>query len=106
MVWSLGTCLSFLICKYLVHMASNLSNAYFCSVLRQNSSRFLLEDVYRNPGPLQFEGPGADSKPISLCVEDQDYMGRIKKLQEYLEKVVLMPPLRIFASNSHEAATD
>jgi pyrophosphate--fructose-6-phosphate 1-phosphotransferase len=51
-----------------------------------------LEDVYRNPGPLQFEGPGADSKPISLCVEDQDYMGRIKKLQEYLEKVVLMPP--------------
>jgi hypothetical protein len=65
-----------------------------------------LEDVYRNPGPLQFEGPGADSKPISLCVEDQDYMGRIKKLQEYLEKVVLMPPLRIFASNSHEATTD
>jgi len=60
-------------------------------VLRQNSSSFLLEDVYRNPGPLQFEGPGADSKPISLCVEDQDYMGRIKKLQEYLEKVVLMP---------------
>jgi len=46
-----------------------------------------LEDIYRNPGPLQFEGPGADSKPISLCVEDQDYMGRIKKLQEYLEKV-------------------
>jgi len=69
----------------------------FPSVLRQNSSSFLLEDVYRNPGPLQFEGPGADSKPISLCVEDQDYMGRIKKLQEYLEKVVLIPlPLHIF----------
>jgi diphosphate-dependent phosphofructokinase len=56
-----------------------------------------LEDVYRNPGPLQFEGPGVDSNPISLCVEDQDYMGRIKKLQEYLKKVVLMPlPLHIF----------
>jgi len=69
----------------------------FPSVLRQNSSSFLLEDVYRNPGPLQFEGPGVDSNPISLCVEDQDYMGRIKKLQEYLEKVVLIPlPLHIF----------
>jgi hypothetical protein len=62
----------------------------FSRLLRQNSSSYLLEDIYRNPGPLQFEGPGADSKPISLCVEDQDYMGRIKKLQEYLEKVVCM----------------
>lgn len=48
----------------------------------------MMEDIYRNPGPLQFEGSGADTKPISLCVEDQDYMGRIKKLQEYLEKVL------------------
>lgn len=62
----------------------------FSRMLRQNSSSCLLEDIYRNPGPLQFEGPGANAKPISLCVEDQDYMGRIKKLQEYLEKVVFM----------------
>lgn len=47
-----------------------------------------MDDVYRNPGPLQFDGPGADSKAVTLCVEDQDYMGRIKKLQEYLDKVV------------------
>lgn len=46
-----------------------------------------MDDLYRNPGPLQFDGPGADAKPVSLCVEDQDYMGRIKKLQEYLDKV-------------------
>ena len=46
-----------------------------------------MDDVYRNPGPLQFDGPGADAKPVTLCVEDQDYMGRIKKLQEYLDKV-------------------
>jgi pyrophosphate--fructose-6-phosphate 1-phosphotransferase len=46
-----------------------------------------MDDIYRNPGPLQFDGPGADAKPITLNVEDQDYMGRIKKLQEYLEKV-------------------
>ena len=46
-----------------------------------------MEDLYRNPGPLQYDGPGADAKAVSLCVEDQDYMGRIKKLQEYLDQV-------------------
>ncbi|KAG5250174.1 hypothetical protein OIU76_006478 [Salix suchowensis] len=56
-------------------------------LLRVNAGKFLMEDLYRNPGPLQFDGPGADSKAVSLCVEDQDYMGRIKKLQEYLDKV-------------------
>nr|DAD41899.1 TPA_asm: hypothetical protein HUJ06_016222 [Nelumbo nucifera] len=56
-------------------------------LLRQNAAKFLMDDVYRNPGPLQFEGPGADAKTVTLCVEDQDYMGRIKKLQEYLDKV-------------------
>ncbi|KAH6795285.1 hypothetical protein C2S51_036271 [Perilla frutescens var. frutescens] len=56
-------------------------------LLRQNATKFLLDDVYRNPGPLQYDGPGADAKPVTLCVEDQDYMGRIKKLQEYLDKV-------------------
>ncbi|XP_028784741.1 pyrophosphate--fructose 6-phosphate 1-phosphotransferase subunit alpha [Neltuma alba] len=56
-------------------------------LLLQNASRFLMDDIYRNPGPLQFDGPGADAKVITLCVEDMDYMGRIKKLQEYLDKV-------------------
>lgn len=46
-----------------------------------------MEDMYRNPGPLQYDGPGGDAKAVSLCVEDQDYMGRIKKLQEYLDQV-------------------
>ncbi|GJW69574.1 putative chymopapain protein, partial [Tanacetum coccineum] len=32
----------------------------------------------------------ADSRVLSLCVEDLDYMGRIKKLNEYLEKVRAM----------------
>ncbi|CAI8605348.1 unnamed protein product [Vicia faba] len=56
-------------------------------LLRGNATSFLMDDIYRNPGPLQFDGPGADAKPITLNVEDQDYMGRIKKLQEYLEQV-------------------
>ncbi|GMN34667.1 hypothetical protein TIFTF001_004811 [Ficus carica] len=56
-------------------------------LLRQNTNKLLIDDLYRNPGPLQFDGPGADAKAMTLCVEDQDYMGRIKKLQEYLDKV-------------------
>ncbi|TKY69143.1 Pyrophosphate--fructose 6-phosphate 1-phosphotransferase subunit alpha [Spatholobus suberectus] len=56
-------------------------------LLRQNAASFLMDDIYRNPGPLQFDGPGADVKVTTLSVEDQDYMGRIKKLQEYLEQV-------------------
>ncbi|KAJ4763288.1 Pyrophosphate--fructose 6-phosphate 1-phosphotransferase subunit alpha [Rhynchospora pubera] len=54
---------------------------------REKAAALLLEDMYRNPGPLQFEGPGSDLTTISLSVEDQDYMGRIKKLQQYLEQV-------------------
>ncbi|KAI8004832.1 Pyrophosphate--fructose 6-phosphate 1-phosphotransferase subunit alpha [Camellia lanceoleosa] len=56
-------------------------------LLRQNATKFLMDDIYRNPGPLQFDGPGADAKAVTLCVEDQDYMGRIKELQKYLDKV-------------------
>lgn len=68
-----------------------INNFYFFGhrLLRQNATKFLIDDVYRNPGPLQFDGPGADTKTVTLCVEDQDYMGRIKKLQEYLDKVPL-----------------
>lgn len=46
-----------------------------------------MDDIYRNPGPLQFDGPGADARAITLSVEDRDYMGRIKELQVYLDKV-------------------
>lgn len=61
---------------------------FHARLLRQNATKFLMDDIYRNPGPLQFDGPGADSKPLTLCVEDQDYMGRIKELQVYLDKVL------------------
>ncbi|CAK9183448.1 unnamed protein product [Ilex paraguariensis] len=61
--------------------------------LRQNATNFLMDDVYRNPGPLQFDGPGAEAKAVTLCIEDQDYMGRIKALQEYLDKVRTMVKL-------------
>lgn len=54
-----------------------------------NSTRFLMDDIYRNPGPLQFEGPGVDIKTITLSIEDEDYIGRIQLLRSYLDKVSL-----------------
>ncbi|KVI07575.1 Phosphofructokinase domain-containing protein [Cynara cardunculus var. scolymus] len=73
--------------KPVVHPATVDLRGKVYELLRQNATRFLMDDVYRNPGPLQFDGPGADSKAVSLCVEDLDYMGRIKELNEYLDKV-------------------
>ncbi|ONK68734.1 uncharacterized protein A4U43_C05F15370 [Asparagus officinalis] len=73
--------------KPAVHPATVDLKGKAYQLLRENGMSFLLEDMYRNPGPLQFEGPGADAKAITLCVEDQDYMGRMKLLQEYIDKV-------------------
>ncbi|KAE8719460.1 Pyrophosphate--fructose 6-phosphate 1-phosphotransferase subunit alpha [Hibiscus syriacus] len=84
--WSQNTN-SLAIGKPAIHPATVDLKGKAYELLRQNATRFLLDDIYRNPGPLQFDGPGADAKVVTLCVEDQDYMGRIKKLQEYLDKV-------------------
>ncbi|KAJ4817776.1 Pyrophosphate--fructose 6-phosphate 1-phosphotransferase subunit alpha [Rhynchospora pubera] len=73
--------------KPAVHPATVDLKGRAYELLRENATSCLMEDLYRNPGPLQFEGPGADAKAISLSVEDRDYMGRIKLLQEYLDKV-------------------
>ncbi|GJX75296.1 hypothetical protein Tco_0313891 [Tanacetum coccineum] len=48
---------------------------------------FSMDNDYRNPGTLQFEGPRVDYKDVSLCVEDLDYMGCIKELNDYLDKI-------------------
>ncbi|XP_051126642.1 pyrophosphate--fructose 6-phosphate 1-phosphotransferase subunit alpha [Andrographis paniculata] len=73
--------------KPMLHPAAVDLKGKAYELLRQNAAKFLMDDVYRNPGPLQYEGPGAEAKPLTLCVEDQDYMGRIKQLQEHLDKV-------------------
>jgi hypothetical protein len=56
-------------------------------VLREKASSFLLDDFYRTPGGIQFEGPGAGTKPITVTIEEQDYLGDIEILQDYLDKV-------------------
>nr|CAB3482743.1 unnamed protein product [Digitaria exilis] len=59
-------------------------------LLREKASSFLLDDFYRTPGGIQFEGPGSDAKPITLTIENQDYMGDIELLKECLSKVRTM----------------
>ncbi|URE34874.1 pyrophosphate--fructose 6-phosphate 1-phosphotransferase [Musa troglodytarum] len=76
--------------KPAIHPATVDLDGKAYELVRLRASSFLMDDIYRNPGPMQFEGPGADAKSISLCVEDQDYMGRIKLLQGYLDKVKSM----------------
>lgn len=73
----------------LFHDPQNLFFFFFFAnrLLLRDTEKFLMDDLYANPGPIQYKGLGADSKTISLCVEDQDYMGRVKELQSYLDKV-------------------
>ncbi|KAJ3693177.1 hypothetical protein LUZ60_008657 [Juncus effusus] len=73
--------------KPAIHPASVDLKGKSYELWREKTVSFLMDDLYRNPGPLQFDGPGSDAKSICLSVEDQDYMGRIKKLQQYLDKV-------------------
>jgi diphosphate-dependent phosphofructokinase len=65
-------------------------------VLREKASSFLLDDFYRTPGGIQFDGPGADTKPVTLTIEEQDYLGDIKILQDYLDKVCVCKKLHLY----------
>jgi len=56
-------------------------------LLTQNASAWLMEDLYRNPGPIQFSGPGANLMTMTLAVEDNDYIGKMQELCAYLDKV-------------------
>uniref|UniRef100_A0A0E0QHR6 Pyrophosphate--fructose 6-phosphate 1-phosphotransferase subunit alpha n=1 Tax=Oryza rufipogon TaxID=4529 RepID=A0A0E0QHR6_ORYRU len=59
-------------------------------LLREKASSFLLDDFYRTPGGIQYEGPGCNAKPITLTIENQDYMGDIEILKDCLSKVRTM----------------
>eukprot|EP00897_Mesotaenium_endlicherianum_P000776 jgi/Mesen1/1069/ME000123S00242 len=56
-------------------------------LLRQCSTSWLMEDLYRNPGPLQFEGPGSDAHTATLDLEEHNYLGKIQQLRSHLDKV-------------------
>ncbi|KAM0059383.1 hypothetical protein Hdeb2414_s0005g00180821 [Helianthus debilis subsp. tardiflorus] len=67
--------------KPFVHPATVDLRDKVYELLRQNATRFLLDDVYRNPGPLQFDGPGADSKAVKAFVgnNNQTFVRHVKE---------------------------
>lgn len=48
--------------KPAIHPATVNLRGKAYELLRRNATSFLMEDIYKNPGPLQFDGPGADAK--------------------------------------------
>lgn len=73
--------------KPAVHPAKVDLNGKPYQMLTQNAASWLMDDLYRNPGPIQFSGPGASLRTLTLSVQDQDYIGRIQELWSYLERV-------------------
>ncbi|KAM0935661.1 putative diphosphate--fructose-6-phosphate 1-phosphotransferase [Dioscorea sansibarensis] len=71
-----------------IHPVEVNLNGQAYEALVRDAEKFLMDDLYSNPGPHQYKGSGSCNKAISLTVEDQDYMGRIEDLQAYLEKVL------------------
>ncbi|GJP51753.1 hypothetical protein CLOM_g10896 [Closterium sp. NIES-68] len=55
--------------------------------LYENATSWLLDDLYRNPGPIQFEGPSAEARPITLTMEDHSYVEQMHTLHKYLDQV-------------------
>ena len=39
------------------------------AALAQHRAQWALEDAFRSPGPIQFEGPGADAANFTLALE-------------------------------------
>lgn len=57
---------------------------------KKNYTSYVMDDIYRNPGPIQYEGPGSEEKTFTLCTGEEDYMGKIKDLQDHLHKVIYL----------------
>ena len=46
-----------------------------------------LQDQYENPGPIQYSGPTADSRPTTLRLESYDYLHEIRGLYQALQSI-------------------
>lgn len=45
------------------------------------------KDLYENPGPTQFAGPTADTKPMSLTLESFDYLREMSALHDAMVRI-------------------
>jgi diphosphate-dependent phosphofructokinase len=46
-----------------------------------------LGDLYENPGPIQYSGPTADTRPTTLMLEPYDYLREIQELYAALQRI-------------------
>lgn len=46
-----------------------------------------ISDLYENPGPIQFSGATADSRPTTLKLESFDYLHEIRNLYSALQRI-------------------
>jgi diphosphate-dependent phosphofructokinase len=54
-------------------------------LLKQLVSTWALAELYRNPGPIQYAGVGADDVTLSLRHDNSDYLVRIERLRAALD---------------------
>eukprot|EP00743_Colponemidia_sp_Colp-15_P004278 GILK01004615.1.p1 GENE.GILK01004615.1~~GILK01004615.1.p1 ORF type:complete len:1223 (-),score=232.86 GILK01004615.1:147-3782(-) len=56
-------------------------------MLRSHRSRWLLEEQYRNPGPIQFAGPTADRVSVTLREEQHNMMEKLHLVYDLCREV-------------------
>lgn len=54
---------------------------------KAHAAEWATDDMYVNPGPIQFHGPTADSPPVTVVRDRGDYLDRLAALQDHLQKV-------------------
>ncbi|GJS57365.1 hypothetical protein Tco_0652149 [Tanacetum coccineum] len=68
-------------------------------LLRENARQLFLDDIYRNPGPLQFDGPGGDSR-VRAMVKPGCSQDVVKAALSAMSSVTTFCPVMSSPSNS------
>jgi hypothetical protein len=55
----------------------------------ESKHQWSVQDLYENPGPLQFHGPTADEITQTLQLESFDYLSRIQSLYAALQEITV-----------------
>ena len=55
--------------------------------LWQGRDRWMIDDCFRNPGPVQYQGQCADLYNISLGIEQEERQRRMKEIEESIAAI-------------------
>lgn len=70
------------------HSKIDLQSASYRKFAEQKS-QWALQDMYENPGPVQFQGPTADEITHTLQLESFDYLTKIQSLYSALQDITV-----------------